>query len=286
MNALSGSDRALGPWLRGSCFMLVLALAGCQTTGTDSNRLHGAFFNDIGFASGDRAKFENDMRQVLPEPETARLIIFNHGTNSSGIHQTCDPSGDIPPIFRTLPRSHAGTVVYYFCSDVTGLGTRGGMSAQTWYRRGREIEALLDRFIAFGVKPERIFLAGQSGGASAVLSTAAAAPEKFRSFVAFAPGYGYAYLGWGRRHHRLSHFYGQWASHIRAGKAMRGLVFGFGDDKYAPTPDLQFLGDIPGVQLITVGNAACDGANPHFYAWTRCFYDKYRRTLEVWFELD
>jgi len=263
---------------------LVWLLGACQAPATNPDGWHGAFLTSRANHVGQIEDFDDDQRHAIPDSGSVTLIVYNHGTSFDGINQRCRPTAAIPPTFLKLARYSKTTVVYYLCSRETGLGARSGAKGQIWYNRGIEIAHLLDRLSAYGVPRENIFLAGHSGGASAVLSAAADHPEKFNAFIVSAPGYGYAHSGYTRQHPLLSKRYHQWKDHITSGEKMDGIVFGYLGDQISPIADMDFLADIPGVEFIEVQPEFCQPIEPHMFVGTDCFDRKYRKHIEAFIQ--
>ncbi len=261
-------------------YAVVLLLSACVTdSGTNRAGIHGAFFTGPRTLTGTYEQFEDHLSQAIPEPADTTLIIFNHGTTQAGLGQVCEPVEHVPDPIRHAPIHLKDTISYYFCSNEVGSNSRASTSRQTFIKRGAEISRLLDRFLAHGVPADRIMLAGQSGGASAILSTSVIAPEKFNAFIAVAPGYGYAYLNRSIHDPVLSKRYQAWKSHYLSVNRHNGLVYGFGNDEYAPIKDMAFLRDVSGIELTEVRNASCRGENPHFYFYTSCFSKHHLRSF-------
>ncbi|MAG98449.1 MAG: hypothetical protein CMM08_17395 [Rhodospirillaceae bacterium] len=256
------------------------ALAACQTpSGTNPDRLHGAFFTANGSNGGTYGDFAADLNAAIPDPAAVTLVLFNHGTSAGGLDQKCRPQKALPRFFAAMAENLPEAVIYYPCSDVLGGNAGASQSRQIYQLRGEEIAALLDRFIAHGVAPRRIVLVGHSGGASAVMVAAAEAAGKFAAFVASAPGHGYAYLGRDAGNNPLlsGQIYGwQQALEEAAGP---GLVFAYQGDRFSPPGDLEFLADREGVELVNVENARCGRVAPHGFLWSPCFAKRYGRMV-------
>ncbi len=226
------------------------ALAACQTpSGTNPDRLHGAFFTANGSNGGTYGDFTADLNAAIPDPAAVTLVLFNHGTSAGGLDQKCRPQKALPRFFAILPKNLPEAVLYYPCSDVLGGSSGAGQSRQIYQLRGREIAALLDRFMAHGVAPGRITLVGHSGGASAVMvaAQAAQAADKLAAFVASAPGHGYAYLGRDAGNNPIlsGQVYG-WRQALKEATGP-GLVFAYEGDRFSPPGDLEFLAGVDGI---------------------------------------
>ncbi len=254
----------------------LLVLAACQTpSGTNPDRLHGAFISASGVFGGSYRDFPADLKAAIPEPAAVTLVLFNHGTSAGGLDQKCRPQKALPRFFAVIPEFLPEVVLYYPCSDILGGNAGHGQSRQNYQLRGEEIAALVDRFIAYGVVPERIVVAGHSGGASATMVAAALAAGKIGAFVASAPGHGYAYLGRDAGNNPLlsGQVYG-WRQALKAATGP-GLVFAYEGDRFSPPGDLEFLAGREGIELIMVGNARCRRLAPHGFLWSFCFAERY-----------
>ncbi|MEQ8664713.1 MAG: hypothetical protein RIC16_03230 [Rhodospirillales bacterium] len=268
---------------RGSVMFVLglgLLVSACVTdSGTNRARTHGAFLMEDGIVTGTYDEFNAQLAEAIPDPTNINLAIFNHGISHGGQGQVCDPEDEVPFVFKYLFEQIPNTVVYSFCSDEIGRGSNASTSEQTFYKRGEEIAELLDTFAEYGVDPKRIILLGHSGGASAILSTAARFPEKFNYFVASAPGYGYAWTGRGIHDIHLAPRYHLWKAHYEKADRLDGLVLGFGDDTYSPIDEMLFLKEIEGVEFRAFPDANCRGVDPHAFIYTSCFGSEDRQWI-------
>ena len=119
---------------------------------------------------------------TLPNPKIAKVIIYNHGTSNSYRKENCT-NWWAQPSHHILNQRNKNTYVYFLCSKVTDWDKPTSYTA----RRSAEIESLIDTFIAQGLQPQNIYLAGQSAGAWAILRMSKQAKKKFNSFFLFSP---------------------------------------------------------------------------------------------------
>ncbi len=256
------------------CIPAALAfLSACVTT-PESNvtGVHGAFFNSYSdYHTGKNEAFERDLKNAIPNPDDTTLVIFMHGTTGSGIHTACDPVGNAPDFIREISYDIPGAVGYYHCTNLLGGKSGDPLPRQRAVKRAHEMSALLDRFHAYGISPERIFISGNSGGAAAALFTARFYADKFNGFIASAPGYGYSYLTGNAMNPWLVRLYAAWKDKLSEMSSVNGMVLAYANDKYSPPKKIEFLKDIPGVRFLEIDNPVCDGYNPHSYFFTSCF---------------
>ncbi|OUS18743.1 hypothetical protein A9Q97_00385 [Rhodospirillales bacterium 47_12_T64] len=256
--------------------LLLVTLSACQTTNVSPEKSHGAYY--VGGRQshgGTLNQFTSDTDKVFTNRDLSNttLLIYNHGTVSSGIHQACKTDW-MPGYVRLLTYKDPSIVAYYFCSQEAGGNSGDSIVNQVHYKRGVEIAKLSERFQKFGISKDNIFLMGHSGGASASLMTASRSPEEFNSYIVTAPGYGYAYLGGSRQSLNYSNLYENWKTVIQRGKKSKGIVYAFPGDKYSPAKDLDFMTSMKNIDyrvLSDKNDPGCGLEEIHAYPWTDCF---------------
>ena len=264
-------------WRAISAALMMIILSGCVSTTRNITGIHGAFFannsvNKKVTYHGKMAEFEAHFRMAIAEPERANLIIFLHGTDGSGVGQECKPLKRSPPIIVTLLDSIPNTVSYYHCANVISGGNSGKSSQLSdAFLRSGEVAELIERFHGLGIDYKRIFLMGNSGGASTSLYVALKHPEKIGGFIASAPGYGYGYIDGDEYDLRLRPHYNVWKSNLSGITNSNGLVYAYKNDKYSPPKQMNFLKEIDGIEMKYVANASCNGWDPHAYLYSKCF---------------
>ncbi|MFD2206794.1 hypothetical protein [Kiloniella antarctica] len=264
--------------------LLLATLTACQTTKNSSGKIHGAYYvNGHQSDSGTVNGFTADTNNVLlnRDPKKTTLLIYNHGTVSSGIHQKCHTDW-MPSYVRLLTLRDPSIIAYYFCSQEAGGNSGDSIVNQIHYKRGVEIARLSEKFQGLGISKDNIFLMGHSGGASASLMTASRSPNQFNSYIVTAPGYGYAYLGGARQHLNYGNLYNNWKTVIQRGKKSKGIVYAFPGDKYSPAKDLDFMKSMKNIDyrvLTAEDEQGCGIEEIHAYPWTDCFAKE--QTLDI-----
>uniref|UniRef100_UPI003B0221D6 hypothetical protein n=1 Tax=Kiloniella sp. TaxID=1938587 RepID=UPI003B0221D6 len=241
-----------------------------------SEKPHGAYYvgGDITY-TGSLSQFASDTENVLTNRELrdTTLLIYNHGTISSGIHQKCQTDW-MPSYVRLLTYKDPNIIAYYFCSQESGGNSGDSIVNQVHYKRGIEIAKLADKFQDLGIPKDNIFLMGHSGGASSSLMAASRTPEKFNRFIVTAPGYGYAYLRNTRQGLNYGTLYENWKTVIQRGKEAKGIVYAFPGDIYSPAKDLDFMTSMKNIDYRVLSNKTdpgCGIEQIHAYPWTKCF---------------
>ncbi|WP_120495730.1 alpha/beta hydrolase [Kiloniella sp. EL199] len=256
--------------------LCLAALTACQTTNKSSKETHGAFYVDGDqVVGGTLNDFELDTTKVFKNRDLSKttLLIYNHGTISSGIHQRCHTDW-LPAYVRLLTKQDSDIIAYYLCSQESGGNSRNSIVNQVHYKRGIEIAEVSDKFQKLGILKNNIFLMGHSGGASSSLMAASRTPEKFNSYIITAPGYGYAYLGGSNQASNYGNLYNNWKTIIQRGTKSRGVVYAFPGDKYSPPEDIAFMQNMRNIDykiLLNKDDTTCELDEIHAYPWTKCF---------------
>ncbi len=231
--------------------------------------------DEPGFTRVRVTDLASDIPKAIDKPDKTLLFIFNHGTRSSQIWQTCKPETrpNVTTQLITNGEKLFGAeaksfeyALYYLCSTVTG-------GNNLIRKRSSEILEVIDQFRAAGIPSKHIFLVGHSGGASSALVAAVRAPEKVNAVIASAPGYGYAHLGaQGDAFTEVKDIKRQWQTETSVNDRLDALVFAYADDRFSPPADMEFLERLEGVELVSVppGESSCRGAVPHAFFFTTC----------------
>lgn len=191
------------------------------------------------------------------------LVIWTDGSPAQRRPQFCPESEELlPRVIRDLGRSttRSGGHISIFVHCPTVLGnfdwrTRTGKGKAE--RVAEHLSLLIDGFVARGVEPGRIFLAGQSSGGWASLLAARALAGRIGGAIAFAPA-----------------DHGDWKPLILDSRDLTGwtllkslnfndmldtsylpaMVFAFYGDPYSSPRELAILTRIKGVRVDTVSS--------------------------------
>lgn len=206
---------------------------------------------------GDKWSAE-DLR--IETPETATVIIYSHGTKRPWAYDDCEDRWlTVPPVLTSL--DGGDTHVVRQCSLVIERAERSDAGNQV-YGKAAELTRLAKGYAGIGVRPDRIFLTGNSNGGWSAMMAFARDPDAFGGVIAFAPAFA------GRRSETV--LFPWWRGEVRprhvaelsAAPRLRALVFAYPGDPFNRPRDLAFLPEAhPGsVKLISYG---CGLANPH-----------------------
>ena len=268
----------------------ILVLAACgpvspaQRAGIDGE-LTLNVPGEPGFTRIRMADLGADLAKAIAKPERTVLFIYNHGTASGQIFQTCNPRARPAVTTELITNGEAlvgaqaqsfNYVLYYLCSNVSG-------STDLVRKRSREILDASEQFRAAGIPAGHIFLVGHSGGASAALVAAARAPDKINAVIASAPGYGYAHLGArGSAFIQIRDIKEQWEADVTGDGAVNALVLSYAKDLFSPPEDMEFMTAIDGVERVHVGTgqSSCRGGGPHAFFYSTCMAGYEARMLD------
>lgn len=281
-------------------FFALLPLQGCKTTAEKLReiKISNNLTCTLAGHSQNSAKYiacknlldvaREESRFIPPlNPETLRglqnkvIVIYNHGTSSLEHRRNCRPKNAERIIKRYYSRKIENMDVhfYYFCSSVSNVISASGISRYSdpsdWkshisFDREKEIIKLVDRFLDAGVKPEHLFLAGQSMGSWSSLRLAASYPEKINSVIAFSPGCCGQTVGL-----RGYDIVTEMRQHLVRSKYVNAYVISHKDDPYNSVwINRGLFDDIRGLKLKMVPaskNSACAKVrNPHNLQGNRC----------------
>ena len=213
------------------------------------------------------------------DPQGLLVIIYNHGSIDSQDPWGCEPGELAPPVLSELAGEEVlgrRIAVYDFCSHVRV----GREDAPALYgsdtaleQRTEDIESLVATFLAAGLPPENVFLAGQSQGAWASLQVARRRNVDFNGVVAFAPAFA------GYREDRPVAYWrtqGKQQDRFEESGGLPALIFAFERDSFNEVEDLAFFAGIPGVTFLplsgrVIEGLSCGTEDPHFTAHMDCF---------------
>ena len=196
----------------------------------------------------------------FPDAEKATVLIYSHGTDRPWNYDDCERPGYRPP--PVLTGLDGGDIhVVRHCSLAVEEATRADAGNQV-YRKAAELTRLAAGFAAVGVRPDRIFLTGNSNGGWSSLMAYTRAPDRFGGVVAFAPAFA------GRRAERW--VLPWWGNEVRPRQVrelseaarLRALVFAYPGDPFNRPKDLSFLAEAhpSSIRLISY---SCGLPNPH-----------------------
>ncbi|MGF1501045.1 MAG: hypothetical protein ACFBSD_04440 [Paracoccaceae bacterium] len=173
----------------------------------------------------------------LERPEATTVVVWNHHTEAMIGAPSCRGSAYFPPPPVIRLERLPGVRVFFLC---TGADQRGGARAYFETRRA-EILALADAFAAAGLPSERLFLAGQSGGATASALALAAEPQRFGGALLFAMAWRGRGEGKSRRF-RPDPGHDAWVrTQLSKAERLPGLLVAFRADAWNGPEDLAFL---------------------------------------------
>jgi predicted esterase len=213
---------------------------------------HGTTAGYVQFVPSDPPDLNPDGISAS-NPSEAALVIFLHGSEAEHEDDVCIPSGT----WCTTPRvisSLAGKVienrrilVVAHCSAVKPIKKPQLRGDETKImRRWVELGSVLDRFSAAGYDPKATFLAGHSAGAWLALWLTAIHPGRLGGVIAFAP----AFAGQRGRTQSWANARSTSVQDFVQSTGLPSLVYAFEEDEWEPPSDLEFLGRIPGLELI------------------------------------
>ncbi len=210
----------------------------------------------------------------LDDPAGTAVVIWNHGTTAMKTAPSCLGTDYFPPPPIIRLERLPGLRIYYLC---TGADQANGPRAYFEGRRD-EILALAARFRAAGLAPERLFLAGQSGGAAAAALALAAEPESFGGGILLAPAWRGRGEGFLRGLRDTPH--DRWLSEtLVAADRLDALVVAYEADAWNQPADLRFL-SAAHPDTLTLVSPGC-GAD-HGGAYWGCGVEPTARAAEDW----
>jgi hypothetical protein len=232
----------------------------------------GAFFSK----SGQRpfewvAKAEEldaTFARLVPRPDQTALLIFSQGSSAGGgLFDPCVPTsvpGWLLPVVQSGLKDGVDLVVFHVCQR------EGGGNAFTYgIRRRVEVEGFVNRFIALGISPSRLFLGGQSWGSRISILVASKNPDRVAGVLAFA-------LGAYEVRSQSGPAVGKSIDQELERYAVPTLVYGVEGDTVTPPDRVLPITRFPSIEYRVVANTERPGADlcgrhPHFFYQSSCF---------------
>jgi pimeloyl-ACP methyl ester carboxylesterase len=208
---------------------------------------------------------------TLPDPATATVVIYSHGTTDSERPENCNVRGNaVPPSLRALTK--AGVYIWYVCFE-RAMRTPKDNPGAFIYARMEEVSDAVRAFVALGVKPGRIFLAGHSAGGWTSLMLGREWGDEIGGIVAYAPAFA-------RKRTDIARFPiwrkevmpKQAAEMIRAGH-LRALVIAYERDAFDRPQELRFLTEAY-PDTVTLLSYTCDAEKDHMSHIEDCALDR------------
>ena len=174
--------------------------------------------------------------------EQQRVIIYNHGIQRPQQIEPCFIHFNKPPKSILALRDNK-TLVYKLCSTATESPAISSAGKQVFLRK-LEINFAIDAFLARGILPKNIFLAGHSNGGWTSLMMMQDVNKRFNGVIAFAPAFAgrrkeASYAPWWRKTVRPN----QIKEMLKASE-MDALVFAYENDAFNRPQELEFLANI------------------------------------------
>ena len=204
-----------------------------------------------------------------------KIIIWSHGTTRPQKRQNCLKS-TIPETLFALNEIN-NTYFYFLCSRATD----GNKLGSYIYKRKKEINKILDQLISAGIKPESIFLTGQSAGGWTSLMMMDQVEKKFNSAIVFAPAFAgprnetNKYPKW-RREERPRQ-----VKKMTKAKVIKALIFAYEDDRFNRPKELMFLKEKYPNSVEMVGYKCGNGHNTGF---DDCRFSNTTKKIKNYFE--
>ena len=211
----------------------------------------------------------------LENGNNLKIIIWSHGTKNVRKIQNCTKMR-IPLSLLRL-KSNKNTYFYFLCSKKRDGPKQGSYI----YKRKKEINKILDQLISAGIKPESIFLTGQSAGGWTSLMMMDQVEKKFNSAIVFAPAFAGPRSEIGK--------YPKWRKVERPrqikkmvkAKVIKALIFAYDDDKFNRPKELMFLKEkYPN----SVEMVSYNCGNGHDTGFDDCRFDATKQIIKKYFE--
>ncbi len=219
---------------------------------------------------------------ALAAPAATAVLIYLPGSAAEGTPDVCAPlapvGGTTPYVVQELAgRSLAGKrlAVFGFCTATKVGSFRRDRYAGTPKVMGRhdDLRRLARAFLARGLPPDNLFLAGHSAGAWAALLLERNDPDALNAVLAFAPAFAGARDTRSPSWRQLRQ---EMVEYLRRAPRLDSLVFAFAGDPFNRPRDLAFLAGIAGSSLVglpsdSIDGVACSAATPHRVPFLDCF---------------
>lgn len=199
-------------------------LSGCSTMGSNTK---GSIHSGV-----DSVNFTAPADQQI-------VIIYNHGIQYPQQREPCFMWYNKPPP-SLKAQINANTLIYSLCSTSieSPLPTSAGKQV---YLRKKEINFAIDAFLARGIQPKHIFLAGHSNGGWTSLMMMRDVNKRFNGAIAYAPAFAgkrsdISFAPWWRNTARPKQ-----VKDMLGASQMDALVFAYENDVYNRPQDLVFL---------------------------------------------
>lgn len=214
---------------RSLCFALLLLnvtlfLSACSSLGSNSKTSIADNIQTLKFTSPSSQQ---------------RVIIYNHGISRPQQKEPCFMPYNHPPSSLTALISNT-MMVYRLCSTATESPAISSAGKQVYLRK-IEINYAIDAFLARGIQPKHLFLAGHSNGGWTSLMMMSDVNKRFNGVIAYAPAFAgkrseMGITPWWRRIVRPRQI-----NEMLLAPTMDALVFAYENDAYNRPQDLQFL---------------------------------------------
>ncbi len=168
-----------------------------------------------------------------------RVVIYNHGISRPQQVEPCFMPYNNPPRSLLLLNDYR-TLVYKLCSTSTESPAISSAGKQVYLRK-KEIDFAIDAFLARGIQPKNLFLAGHSNGAWTSLMMMKDVNKRFNGVIAFAPAFAgrrseASYAPWWRKTVRPNQI-----KEMLNAPQMDAIVFAYENDAFNRPQELQFL---------------------------------------------
>lgn len=274
-SAVSAKALALLACLAGPAFA-----EGSASSATQSGTVRAVASGFTDDLPGAEPKRNRPYREVpalmLPDPATARVVIWSHGTSDSAKPENCNAAfNGVPPSLRALVAE--GVHLWFECSGVSLRPSRENAGDHIYLRMG-EVSAAVERFLALGVRPGNIFLAGHSTGGWVSLMLARAYGGRIGGIIAYAPAFARPRADIAKYPYWRKEVMPRQAAEIVAAPAIRALVFAYERDAFDRPQELAFLTE-RWPEAVRMVAYTCDAENDHASHMQDCELD--RSTAEV-----
>lgn len=209
------------------------------------------------------------------------IVIYNHGVTRPQEREPCYMWYNKPPPSLNAQTS-TNLLVYSLCSTAVESPSPTSAGRQVYLRK-QEINFAIDAFLARGIHPKNLFLAGHSNGAWTSLMMMRDVNKRFNGVIAYAPAFAgkrsdASFAPWWRNVARPSQI-----KYMLGAKQMDALVFAYEKDAYNRPKDLRFLNEYyplqgdNGVELIAY---SCSNRNAHQTFRKDCRFNQTKKQIQ------